>query len=189
MTNDVKENLGPLGSLVGTWEGDKGDDTAPSDDRGTEKNRFRERMTFEPIGLVENHEQKLCGLKYSTVAWRIGEAEAFHQEVGYWLWDAKARQVMRCFIVPRGVVVLAGGTVKPGAKTFKLSATVGSRTYGICSNLLLDKEFKTVRYELKITVHGENSFSYDEDSQLKMKGRAKIFHHRDKNTVTRVPDR
>ena len=189
MTNDEKENLGPLGPLIGTWEGDKGDDTAPSDDRGTEKNRFRERMTFEPIGLVENHEQKLYGLKYSTVAWRIGEAEAFHQEVGYWLWDAKARQVMRCFIVPRGVVVLAGGTVKPGAKTFKLSATVGSRTYGICSNLFLDKEFKTVRYELKITVHGENSFSYDEDSQLKMKGRAKIFHHRDKNTVTRVPDR
>ena len=52
MIDDVKKNLGPLGALVGTWEGDKGDDTAPSDDRGTEKNRFRERMTFEPIGLV-----------------------------------------------------------------------------------------------------------------------------------------
>ena len=189
MTDEAVKNLGPLGALVGTWEGDKGDDTAPSPDRGTETNKFRERMTFEPIGLVDNHEQNLYGLRYSTMAWRIGEADAFHQEVGYWLWDADAQQVMRCFIVPRGVVVLAGGTVKPGAKSFKLSAKVGSHTYGICSNQFLDKEFKTVGYELKITVHGENSFSYDEDSQLKMKGRARIFHHRDKNTLTRMHDR
>ena len=186
MTQETMENLGPLAALAGTWEGDKGDDTAPSDDRGTERNLFRERMTFEPMGPVDNHEQKLYGLRYSTVAFRLGEEAAFHEELGYWLWDAKARQVMRCFLVPRGVAVIAGGTVEPDAKTFELFAQVGSHTYGICSNEFLDKEFKTVRYELKITVHDANSFSYDEDTQLKMKGRDEIFHHRDKNTVRRV---
>jgi hypothetical protein len=77
------EELGPLGRLVGTWEGDKGDDVAPSDDRGTENNKFRERMVFEETGLVQNHEQNLYGLRYRTTAWRLGEDDPFHEELGY----------------------------------------------------------------------------------------------------------
>lgn len=183
---NMRAKLGPLATLAGVWQGDRGDDTAPSDDRGKETNKFRERMTFEPIGPVDNHEQTLYGLRYSTMAWRLGEDAGFHEELGYWLWDAKARQVMRCFLVPRGVSVIAGGTVQPDATFFKLSAAVGSHTYGICSSPFLDREFKTVRYVLKVTIHSRDSFSYDEDTQLKMKGRAGIFHHRNRNTVTRV---
>ena len=182
----MNAELGPLAALEGTWEGGKGDDTAPSDDRGTEKNLFRERITFEPIPTVQNHEQTLHGLRYMTTAWRIGEPDAFHQEVGYWLWDPKARQVMRCFIVPRGVTVIAGGTVEANARSFSLSADVGSPTYGICSNKFLDENFKTVRYELTVTIHDDNTFSYDEDTQLQMPGKPELFHHRDKNTLTRV---
>ncbi len=29
MTDEIIKNLGPLAALAGTWEGDKGDDTAP----------------------------------------------------------------------------------------------------------------------------------------------------------------
>ena len=94
---------------------------------------------------------------------------------------------MRCFIVPRGISVIAGGTVEPDAREFNLSADVGSETYGICSNIFLDREFKTVRYELKVSVHDENSFSYDEDTQLMIKGQDEIFHHIDKNTLKRQP--
>lgn len=176
-------NLGPLALLVGTWEGDKGDDTAPSDDRGTETNKYRERMTFLPISPVNNHEQALYGLRYSTTAWRLGEPNQFHEELGYWLWDPKAKQVMRCFMVPRGVTVLAGGTVQPDARAFELLATLGSRTYGICSNPFLDEEFQTVRYELKVTIHDPQTISYEEDSQLRIKGQPNLFHHRDKNTL------
>jgi hypothetical protein len=186
MTDDLKRNLGPLGALAGVWEGAKGDDTAPSDDRGTEYNKFRERMTFEPIGPVCNHEQTLYGLRYATMAWRLGEDSPFHEEVGYWLWDAGARQILRCFIVPRGVTVIAGGTAEPDARKFELSAEGGSETYGICSNRFLDEEFKTVRYDLKITIHDDDSFSYEEDTQLRIKGQPELFHHIDKNTVRRV---
>lgn len=178
--------LGPLAGLAGVWEGDKGADVAPADDRGTEKNSFRERITFEPLGPVNNHEQELYGLRYNTVATRIGETEPFHEELGYWLWDAKAKQVMRCFMVPRGVTVIAGGTAEADAKSFSLAAEVGSETYGICSNKFLDVEFKTVRYELKVTVHDKDSFTYEEDTQLRLKGRSDIFHHTDRNTVRRV---
>ena len=86
--------LGPLSGLEGTWEGDKGTDQAPDDDRSqVETNKFRERMTFAPTGLVENHEQKLYGLRYATTAWRLGEDEPFHEELGYWLWDAGAKAI------------------------------------------------------------------------------------------------
>jgi hypothetical protein len=186
ISEELKKNLGPLAALAGIWEGSKGDDTAPASNRGIENNKFRERLVFEPMGPVNNHEQELYGLRYSTTAWRIGEPDPFHEELGYWLWDAKAKQVMRCFLVPRGVSVIAGGTVEAGSKSFDIKATLGSPTYGICSNQFLDVEFKTVAYELKITVHGPDSFSYDEDTQIIMKGRKDIFHHRDKNTVSRA---
>lgn len=186
MADDIVKNLGPLSGLAGIWEGEKGDDTAPSKDRDIAKNKFRERMTFEPLGPVNNHEQVLYGLRYSTTAWKLGDKDPFHEELGYWLWDSGAKQVFRCFMVPRGVTVIAGGSVQPDAKTFELSADVGSETFGICSNPFLDKEFKTVRYTLKVTIHDWKSFSYAEDTQIKIKGQSETFHHVDKNTLSRV---
>ncbi len=186
MSAEMIRDLGPLGPLAGIWEGAKGDDRAPSDDRGIETNAYRERITLEPIGQVDNHEQKLFGLRYATTAWRLGADEPFHEELGYWLWEPAAKQVLRCFMVPRGMTVIAGGTVEPDATTFELAADVGSVTYGICSNLFLDREFKTVRYELKVTVHDENSFSYAENTRLQIKGQDELFDHTDQNTLTRV---
>ena len=90
-------------------------------------------------------------------------------------------------MVPRGVTVIAGGTVEPEAREFHLAAEVGSETYGICSNRFLDREFKTVRYELKVTIHDANSFSYEEDTQLQIKGQSELFHHIDKFKTANVP--
>ena len=179
-------NLGPLAVLAGVWEGEKGDDIAPDDDRGVENNKFRERMEFVPIGQVDNHEQTLFGLRYSTMAWRLGVEEPFHEEVGYYLWDKANKQVLRSFIVPRGVSVQAGGTVEEDAKQFKLAAELGSETYGICSNKFLDVEFKTLAFKMDVTIHNEDSFSYDEETVLKIKGQDKSFSHTDKNTLQRV---
>lgn len=149
---EIIKNLGPLAILAGIWEGAKGDDIAPDDNRtGIENNKFRERMTYEPFGPVNNHEQ-----------------------------------VLRCFIVPRGVTVLAGGTVEPNAKSFELKAEAGSDTYGICSNKFLDQEFKTVRYELKIKLNSDDTFEYEEHTYLKMKNSPKLFDHSDKNTFKKI---
>jgi hypothetical protein len=186
MDTGLIAQLGPLATLAGVWEGATGEDIAPSDDRGTERNRFRERMVFEPLNPVRNHEQTLYGLRYITTAWRIGEADPFHEDLGYWLWDAEAKQVTRCFIVPRGVSVIAGGTVEPSAKSFSLAADVSSHAYGICSNLFLDKAFKTVRYELTVTFLDGDRFHYEQDTQLQIPGQANLFHHRDQNTLSRV---
>lgn len=177
--------LGPLGPLAGTWEGEKGDDLAPADDLGIENNKYRERIVFEPILPVQNHQQQLYGLRYHRTAWRLGAESPFHEDLGYWLWDPAAKQLMRCFIVPRGVALIAGGTAEPSAQTFMLIAELGSSTYGISSNQFLDINFKTLRFEMTVKVDG-NSYSYAEDTQMQIPGQNEIFHHRDSNTLTRV---
>jgi len=187
MTDDNIRNLGPLAAFAGVWEGTKGIDLAPDDDKvSVERNEFRERIVLEPIGLVENHEQSLYGLRYAKTAWRLGVDDSFHEEVGYGLWDGEAKQVMLTFIVPRGVTVLAGGTVEPDAKTMKLSAEVGSEVFGICSGPFLDEEFKTVRYDIELTVNDDGSFSYSQNTQLQIKGQSEIFAHTDENTLRKI---
>ena len=187
MTDEDIRNLGPLAPFAGVWEGDKGKDESPDDDRvSIEYNAFRERVVLEPIGLVENHEQSLYGLRYAKTAWRIGADDAFHEEVGYWLWDGAAKQAMLSFIVPRGITVLAGGAVEPAAKSFKLSAKLGSETFGICSGPFLDQQFKTVRYDIELRMNDDGSFYYSQNTQLRIKGQPEIFAHTDENTLRKI---
>jgi hypothetical protein len=182
---DLIARLGPLASLAGVWEGEQGIDIAPGRD-GAVETAFRERLTFEPLGPVENGPQILYGLRYATTAWPLDGDEPFHEENGYWLWDGQAGLVMRCFIVPRGVSVLAGGEAAPDARRFSMAADLGSSTFGILSNPFLDRAFKTVRYELELELHDDGSFSYAEDTQLRIEGREALFHHTDRNRLTRV---
>lgn len=182
---EIVAHLGPLGSLAGIWEGDQGTDIAHSHQSARETH-FRERITFTPLGSVVNGRQVLYGLRYSTVAWPLIQEQPFHEEVGYWLWDAERKQVIRCFMVPRGVAVNAGGTAEVDAKEFHLAADVGSAVYGILSNPFLEEVMKTVRHELTVTIHEPWKFSYKEDTQLQIAGRPEIFHHTDHNTLTRV---
>ena len=182
---------GPLAFFIGRWEsqGYTGDNKAPDPDRNEENTKFRQEMVFSPAGLVENHEQALYALNYSTKAWEEeGDGEAFHQEVGYIIWDRENRQIMKSFIVPRGIAVIAGATIDESDITFTLSAKAGSETYGICSNLFLDQEFKSVRYDVTFTRIDANTFSYDENTQIRIKGREPFFQHTEKNVMIRCLD-
>lgn len=183
---EIVARLGPLAPLAGTWEGDEGVDESPSSTRGRMETRFRERIIFEPMGPVDNHEQQLFALRYFRVAFRINESEPFHEDQGYWLWDAARGQVMRGFVVPRGVTILAGGDAAESDRGFSLSAQVGAQVYGISSNPFLEEEFKTVRYELEVAILSPTEFRYAEDTQLLLKGHSEPFHHRDLNRLQRI---
>ena len=151
-----------------------------------ENNKYRERITFEPAGLVQNHEQNLHVLRYATRAWRLGEENSFHEELGYWSWEAATGEVLRCFIIPRGIALIAGGLAQATAREFRLEARHGSTTFGICSNPFLGREFKMVSYEVTVRILGQNSFSYEQDTVMQLPGQKELFHHRDSNTLRRV---
>ena len=182
--------LGPLGPLQGIWEGDKGNDLAPSDKPANNRqpitSLYRERMVFEPTGRVDNHEQSLYGLRYSTRAWRIGAPDPFHEEVGYWMYEPATGLILRCFMPPRGMTVLAGGTAKADARKFALEARAGDEVFGICSSPFLTAEFKTIKYTLEVEMLDDDTLHYESHTVLRMKGRAEPFDHVDANTLKRV---
>jgi len=186
MTDEELRTLGPLAVLVGVWEGKPGRDLAPDPAREPEDTPFSERMVFESIGLVDNHEQLLWGLRYRTEVKRLSNGESFHEELGYWLWDAEHQQVMRCFVVPRGVSVLAGGSATADARSFRVEAVRGSSIYGVVSNAFLDEQFRIERFTMNVTLEDDGAFRYDEDTVMRMPGREELFHHTDACVLRRV---
>jgi len=181
------EEWGPLAGLVGTWEsGWTGLDVAFHNDKGKiAETPYRETTTFKPFGPVDNGAQSLYGLDYRTAAWKEGEENPFHTEVGYWMWDGNNNQVMRCFLIPRASALIAGATVEPNATSFKLASVLGSNTYGILSNKYLDEIAKTTRFDVTVTIHA-NTFSYDETTVVEHQKHPTIIMHTDRNTLTRV---
>ena len=185
MSEQIIDNLGPLAPQAGSWESDQGIDTSRIHGEET-ITKFREKIVFEPLGPVKNGPQELYGLRYSTVCWRLEEENAFHEELGYWLWDKDQAQDMRCFLVPRAELVNAGGYVAADSRSFHLEAEMGSETYGILSNRYLHDSYKTKRYVLDVTIHDDGTFSYLEDTQLWIPVKQEIFHHTDQNTLAKV---
>jgi len=178
---------GPLGRLAGTWQGDQGVDVAHSYSvGGTKENAYRETITFEPFGPCDNGTQCLFGLDYRMHAWRLGEDEPFHMEVGYWLWDAERSLLMRQFMVPRGVTVLAGGEAGADATSFSLSAQTGEEIFGILQNPYLRQAARTVEYQFAGSIGDDGSFSYEEDTLLEMRVQPGIYHHTDRNTLKKA---
>jgi len=185
MSDEIIKNLGPLAALAGTWKGETGVDVSRIKSKET-VTKYREEAVFEPVGPVNNGPQKLYGLRYSMTAWRLGEDDGFHEEVGYWLWDAANKQVLRCFMVPRGVLINAGGDAEADSRSFHMEAEVGSETYGIMSNKFLDETYKTKKYVLDVSIHDDGKFSYKQDTQLWIPINEAIFHHTDENTLEKV---
>jgi hypothetical protein len=182
--------LGPLEPLAGIWEGDQGVDVAFANvTADIVETPFRERTVLNPFGPVDNGAQTLYGLDYRMAAWRPGEELPFHTEVGYWLWDAAAGQVMKCFVVPRGISVEALGDAASTDRTFHLRAHAGSPTDGILSNRFLEEAARTTSYELTVMVGDDGmSFSYDETSMIDHRRTPEPVRHTDRNTLRRVEE-
>jgi hypothetical protein len=181
-------DLGPLATLAGVWEGLDGLDVAFNNETGKVKEtRFRERIEMKPFGPVDNGTQCLFGLDYRMAAWREGEDDPFHTEVGYWLWDATDSQVMRCFMVPRGSVLIAGGKAAADATQFSMQAEVGSESYGILSNLYLAASARTTLFQVSVQLEGPDSWTYDETTTVELSRMPGTpFAHTDRNTLKRI---
>ena len=182
----MADEWGPLGPLAGEWEGEGGLDTAFSHAQNKVlATPYLEKCTMKPFGPVDNGSQHLYGLDYRTAMWRGSEDNPFHTEVGYWLWDAATGEVLRGFVVPRGITVLAGGVAATDATQFTMRALRGGDRYTIGENGYLAVNASTLSYEVTITV-GDGTWSYDETTMLQMNELGEPFAHTDHNTLRRV---
>jgi hypothetical protein len=182
---DTLANLGPLRLMAGIWEGTKGSDAHPVL-LGTERNTYVEHYELHPIDRQTNGPQLFYGLRYHTHITKPGEAETFHDQVGYWLYEPAAEAVTLTLGIPRGQALLASGPAGPDATEFELTATLGSEVYGIVSNPFLDEAFRTLSYRIHITINGDGTWSYEEEGVLEIPGRTAPFSHIDRNTLTRI---
>jgi hypothetical protein len=92
---------------------------------------------------------------------------------------------MRCFVVPRGSMVLAGGPATADARTFTMTAEVGSETYGILSNEYLATAARSTRDEVTITI-GDDTWSYEETTVVDVAKLGRVLAHTDRNTLRRT---
>ena len=143
---------------------------------------------MDPIDPQTNGPQLFYGLRYHIHINTPEEDITFHDQVGYWLWEAASETVMHSLTIPRGQTVLAAGKARADAKSFTLTATRGDTDYGICSNPYLEQNFRTDSFTITITIHDDGTWSYDEDTVMQIKGRAEPFHHIDQNRLTRVAE-
>ncbi len=182
---DTLANLGPLRAMAGIWEGAKGIDVHPVASGGEEQ-AYLERIEMQPIDPQTNGPQLLYGLRYHVFVVKPGESSTFHDQVGYWLWEPATGTLIQTLAIPRAQIAMAMGNATPDATCFELVATRGTTTWGICSGPFLEYAFKTIEYRIRVTVHGADGWSYDEDTLLMTPGASEPFHHTDRNTLTRV---
>lgn len=184
MSTESDLDYGPLSALIGTWTGDKGIDVSPEPD-GAEESPYFETLVLEAAGDLENAEsQTLTMLRYHQVVSRKSTGEVFHDQVGYWMWDADQRLVMQSIAIPRGVCVLAGGNAEigPAGTQIRVAARVDDPDWGIVQSPFMRKKAKTIAFSHLIEVSGDQ-LKYRETTNLEIYG--KRFEHTDTNELTR----
>ncbi len=182
-------DYGPLAGLIGTWQGNRGLDVSPEPNDGTEINPYYETITFEVAGDVDNAEtQKLVVIRYHQVVQRKSNDEVFHDQVGHWMWDAKAGVVMQSLAIPRGVCLVAGGkaeTVKDeiGSIVLSVAAKLGDPDWGIVESPFMRDNASTLEYRHEMIISPDR-LSYDQTTVLDIYGRR--FDHTDESVLTRA---
>lgn len=185
MSDKIDVNYGPLKNLIGVWSGDKGLDVAPDPD-GPEENPYYETITFTAAGDLSNAEsQVLSALHYRQIVYRKSNNEVFHDETGYWMWDANTETIMHSLVIPRAVCVLAGGHYT-GAKETKdsviieVSAHIDDKSWKIIQSPFMLEKARTTEFRQKITA-GKGKLAYSETTIVDIYG--KVFEHTDQNEL------
>lgn len=182
---DTLAHLGPLRALAGIWEGSKSMDSAPKA-AGPDDNVYVERISLQPIDPQTNGPQLFYGLRYHIHITKPGQVETFHDQVGYWLWEAATDTVIQTLAIPRGQSALAMGKTSADAPSFSVEAVRGSTVNGICSNPFLEEAFRTDRYVLTVTVYDDDTWGYVQETDLVMPGKSQAFPHTDHNRLHRI---
>jgi len=181
------EQLGPLTSMAGIWEGIRGLDVKPKAE-GPKKQAFVERIELQPIDPQTNGPQLFYGLRYHTHITKPDQVKTYHDQVGYWLWEPATGNLLHTLSIPRGMITMASGKAAADAKQFELHAKADDPHAGISSNPFLDYAFRTVEFHIQVSINADGTWSYEQDTVLQIKDQAELFHHVDNNTLYKISE-
>jgi hypothetical protein len=186
MSIETDFDYGPLQGLIGQWRGDKGIDISPEPD-DIERSPFYETITFNAAGDVDNADkQNLTILAYHQHVYRKSNDGQFHDQVGYFTWDAAMGIITHSFVIPRGVAIVAGGKVTEQSDEemqIQLGASDGDADWGISQSPFMRDNARTVSFSQHLILN-EDTLSYEQTMVLDIYGR--IFNHIDKSKLERV---
>ena len=105
------------------------------------------------------------------------------------MWDPADNTIVETFTIPRGVAVVAGGSLVPPTEAgqelvFEVSADASSPEFGIVQAPFMFKQAKTTAFTHSMTVAGDQ-LSYSESTILDIYDK-KSYDHKDLNTLQRV---
>ena len=178
-------DYGPLFQLLGQWWGDRGLNLSPEPD-GEDKNAYYDEIEFAPAGAAENaEEQKLVCVQYRQLVRKRKNGKIFHDQIGHWMFEPSTGLLMHSLSIPRGVCVLAGGSISDegAGHRFNVSATAGDETFGVVQSPFMVEKAKTTAFSMSLLVDGDE-LSYREVTSLDIYGRA--FEHVDEATLQRI---
>ncbi len=185
MTETDTVDYGPLAGLIGVWKGNNGLDIAPEPD-DIERSPFYEVVVFEAAGDVTNaEEQTLSVVRYHQLVYRSANDELFHEQVGYWTWEAATGSISNTFVIPRRVAVVAGGKVvaeDSDGLTIKVDATDGDQDWGINQSPFMRDKARSRAFSQTLTLKND-TLSYEQTTVLDIYGRG--FDHIDNSVLTR----
>ena len=179
----------PISVRCARWRGSSRGGTGSDDHpvvEGSENEGYTERYELQPIDFQTNGPQLFYGLRYHTHIDSPTEVGTFHDQVGYWLWEPMAEQIVFTLAIPRGQALLAIGPASADAREFELTSTLGSEVNGIVSNPFLLRGFRTTSYRIAVSIGTDGSWSYESEGVLEIPGVDAPFHHVDRNTLHRV---
>ena len=182
---DTLSMLGPFTGMAGIWEGVRGLDVKPKAE-GPKKQAYVERIELQPIDPQTNGPQLFYGLRYHSHITKPEQVKTYHDQVGYWLWEPATGNIIHTLTIPRGMTTMAMGKTTATAKQFELLAKEGDLNAGISSNPFLEYAFRTVEYRIEVKIQNDGTWSYEQDTVLKVKGQEALFHHVDNNTLYKI---
>ncbi len=177
---------GLLTQLLGKWIGERGLDIAPDANAQPDKSVFIDELTFTVAGAAENAEQQqLVAVKYHQVVRKKESGHIFHDQIGHWIFEPSTRLIMHSLTIPRGVCLLAGGSVEKNSEEtiFNVEAKAGDESFGIVQSPFMLAKAKTKAFSMRLSVKG-NEISYKETTSLFIYGQD--FEHVDKSVLKRV---
>ncbi|PKF81246.1 hypothetical protein CW749_00975 [Vibrio sp. vnigr-6D03] len=178
-------DFGPLASLVGTWKSVEagGVDIAPAQ-KGTPQGEgtpavtpFYEVITFEVAAdAVNASSQSLVALYYKQEVFRKADDTKFHDQRGYFIYDADNQIVYNSFCVPRTTCVTAEGQAGK-----QMTLTASKR--GIAESNFMTDNATTTGFSMTISIEDEK-LTYSQNTVLNIYGNA--MAHTDASTLYKV---